>query len=231
MRWVVPEIWKNEEVFIVGGGASILEVFDVNKAIVDKIFNKSVDLSAIAPYFSVLQYRHVIGVNAAYKIGNFFDFIFFGDYEFFLMNKHQLWKFPAIKVSCAKRTESIHWVKYLAKDENKKEGLTSDKTKIVWNYNSGCAAINFAVHLGVKRIYLLGFDFAINEGRKHFHNEYGLNVLDEKKAKEHIKIFELYKNAINKIVEEIKAFNVELININTKETIEGIKTITLKEAL
>ena len=86
MRWVVPETWKNEEVFIVGGGASILEVFDVNKAIVDKIFNKSVDLSAIAPYFSVLQYRHVIGVNAAYKIGNFFDFIFFGDYEFFLMN-------------------------------------------------------------------------------------------------------------------------------------------------
>ena len=62
--WSAPEMWRDETVFIIGGGPSLAEM----------------DLSPI-------HSRPVIGVNNAYALGPWVDVIFFGDAHWWPHNK------------------------------------------------------------------------------------------------------------------------------------------------
>jgi hypothetical protein len=55
-RWIAPKMWAGGTAFIVGGGPSL----------------KGVDLTPI-------HHRRVIGVNNAYRMGNWVDICWFGD--------------------------------------------------------------------------------------------------------------------------------------------------------
>ena len=52
-------------------------------------------------------------------------------------------------------------------------GICKDPRFIVWNWNSGAAAINLAVHLGAAKIVLFGFDMRVADGRGNYHDHYG----------------------------------------------------------
>ena len=165
--------WAGQDVYIIGGGASIPCQFGIPDTIVNKVIEGTEPPSIYAPYMQQLQDKNVIGVNAAYLLGDFIDVVFFGDEKFWHNNKMELQEHPGIVVSCNKlfETNPVDGVLYIPKNSKHRQGISPDPEKISWNGNSGGAAINLAVIMGAKRIFLLGFDMK-QSPTNHWHGEY-----------------------------------------------------------
>jgi hypothetical protein len=65
MSWQVPRMWEGGDVWIIGGGPSILTQFDIPEKVVSKVLNGSSPPSVYSPYMEYLHDKHIIGVNMA----------------------------------------------------------------------------------------------------------------------------------------------------------------------
>ena len=90
MSWTVPRIWEEGECFIIGGGISIVKQFDIPTDIVNDVIANKRPVSDYSSYLSSIHNKHVIGVNQAFRLGNWVDVVFFGDKGFFLRNQDRL---------------------------------------------------------------------------------------------------------------------------------------------
>lgn len=177
MIWSVPKMWEDGECWIIGGGPSISKQFSIPDDITKAVYRKELPPSALSSYLSLIHDKHVIGVNAAYLIGDWIDMVVFGDRRFFLENRLQLAEFPGLKVACNPKMSGHQYdgerIKYLKRDRERAKGISKHPDRVSWNGNSGAAAISIAVHTGVKRIILLGFDMRLGEDdRQHWHSLY-----------------------------------------------------------
>lgn len=141
-RWSIPRIWPDSTVFIIGGGPSLhrhqIQLLQDNKA--------------------QGSYR-VLGVNKAFRLGDWVDAIFFGDQKFYTyFRKEMIETYGGLKISTVAKCERDKNFKHIGKDRQKRHGISEKKDMVCWNKNSGCASINLAYHFGGKRIVLLGFD-------------------------------------------------------------------------
>jgi len=134
-------------VFVIGGGPSI----------------KDMDLSCI-------HKRHVIGVNDAFKLGDWVDVCWFGDERWFHWNKEQIRSFEGVVFGCPPTSKPFPRVLHVNRNEG--YGLTSIRNKVVWNKSSGGSAINLAMHLGAKEIVLLGYDMKVVDGNHNWHTNH-----------------------------------------------------------
>jgi len=227
MDWKVPKIWEGGDVWILGGGASVVQQFQVPNEIVQKVLSRKLPVSAYSPYFQPIHDKHVIGINAAYLIGTWMDMVFFGDSGFFTDNKDQLFKFPHLKVSSNSSTRKYAWVKTLKRDA-KKHGISEDSSRVCWNDNSGSAAISIAVNAGAKRVFLLGFDMKLDEKNvQHWHKLYKKNQMQKVPHPP----FNKHLAGFPKIAEDAKKMNVEIYNVSPDSVITQFPKITLQEAL
>lgn len=227
MKWAVPKIWEDGECFIIGGGPSIIKQFNIPLEVVDKVIVKQTSPLSYSPYLSDLHNKHVIGVNQAFRFGSWIDVTFFGDKGFFLRNLEGLSKCSNIRAGCVPYFEDITWVKYLRKDNKKTEGITTDPTKLSWNGNSGAAAINLAVHLGVKRIVLIGFDMNVDGNeRQWWHQLYHNRPLHKGQ-----KVFLRHLTCFPQIAHDAKELGVEILNANPDSAINDFKKLNIKECL
>ena len=148
LTWPTKELWKGEDVFILGGGPSV-KTFPI----------------------SFLKTKKVIGCNHAYLFGpEVVDILLFCDQVFYNHHRQrpEFQKFPNPKVS---NSESI-----LNPDEDilivprKQQGWHRDA--LGFNANTGSAAINLALILGAARIFLVGFDMQLGPQREqNWHEE------------------------------------------------------------
>lgn len=151
-KWAVEQIWKGEDVYIIGGGPS-LKGFDWKRLV------------------SV----NTIGCNQAYELGaEVCDFCFFGDIKFFEYNK-LLPKFTAYSEDAFFVTSfaglystPVPWLLTL---KRLVRGLSTDPQTLGWNSNSGAAAINLALLMGASRVFLLGFDNTDQNGDNNWHDK------------------------------------------------------------
>lgn len=148
--WNIPDIWRGETVYVVGGGPSIKET----------------------PLHRIHD-KKVIGVNAAFTLGNWVDICWFGDCRFHEWFNQELSEFPGLIVGCPPCSCDISFpLKKVRKDTGQK-GICAFRNDLVfWNNSSGASAINFAYHLGAERVVLVGFDMKMREGRHNFHSLY-----------------------------------------------------------
>src|SRR5680860_726902 len=91
--WQVPKIWEDGEVWILGGGPSLITCFDIPAPVVQSVRMRKTGIDAYSPYLAAIHSKHVIGINVAYQFGNWVDICFFGDKGFFLRNKGGLSNF------------------------------------------------------------------------------------------------------------------------------------------
>jgi hypothetical protein len=155
----VEKIWKNETVYLIGGGPSLIN-FNW-----EKLRGKK----TIAINKSALYYPHA-------------DIMYWTDSRFYSWYKNDI-----DKLTCKKYT--LRSGKKLADDIislNRGEtfGLSEYNNTLCHGNNSGYAAINLAYHLGAKTIVLLGYDMKANDN-SHFHDGYPIPPTTEAVYREH----------------------------------------------
>lgn len=155
MREIVKSDWKGGDAYIIGGGSSL------------RTFN-----------FESLAGRNTLGANEAFHLGpRICSRVMFSDWKWWKVRKFSLEEYAqkgGIVYSLCPDTERFHlpWVRQLNRALTPMLALRNDT--LCWCQNTGAACINLAYHLGVKRIFLLGFDMTADpEGRTHYHNYRG----------------------------------------------------------
>jgi GT2 family glycosyltransferase len=232
MNWTVPEMWKNGDVWIIGGGPSITKQFGIPDEIVNDVLNGKQPISAYSHYLSPLHDKHVIGINAAYLIGDWIDIVFFGDSKFFLKNRVQLKNFPKLKVACAPAARKYDWVRYLERDRKKRVGISRNPNMVGWNGNSGAAAVSVAVNAGASRIFLLGFDMKVDDkNSQHWHSEYKPKRTSENNPNRKNLPFHKHLKGFPAIARDAKRMGVKIYNVSPDSAIRDFQKISLQEAL
>jgi hypothetical protein len=196
--------WKGRRCFIIGGGPS-LKGFD----------------------FSRLKGELVIAVNRAWEhsscaITFFLDEQFWGWTENGSLGKYaqeNFLKHPSYKVTVNRNhfpyPEGINVVDY----RRKAESSDTLREGIYCGCNSGFAALNLAVAMGAKEIYLLGFDMDAEtdpQGKlTHYHNGYpemGPNA-----------DLSMFRSEFHEIAPNLKAKDIWVINLNSQSYLKAFE--------
>lgn len=231
MAWNIPKIWDGGECWILGGGPSLTEQFDIPRHVISEVISGKLPPNAYSPYMSAIHDKHVIGVNGAFRIGNWIDIVTFGDPSWFLENRQRLRSFPKIKVGFCDVAESRRYindeVKYVPRYGAKISGITEKKNLICWNKNTGFASINLAYHLGAKRIILVGFDMDVDSlGRQHWHSFYRRNAAPPKKSP-----FPRHLKHAPAVKQDADRLGIKIINASPNSKITVFEKSTVKEIL
>jgi hypothetical protein len=175
--------YSGEDVYIIGGGPS-LRVFD----------------------FSLLHNKNTIGCNHAYVLGERVCHICcFGDWPFFNSEHRELAKFDGWVVTNYEMPMKMDWLCQFNKSprvgRNKQEGL-------VWATNTGETAINLALVLGAKRVFLLGFDMnKMADGTTHWHDQ----PLENQGEEQYVKFaggFGIFANDVKSVFPDREIINI-----------------------
>ena len=95
---------------------------------------------------------------------------------------------------------------------------------VSWNNNSGAATINLAVHMGAKRIILLGFDMKLDEEKnQHWHKFYST------KEKDIASTFRKHLSGFQEIKRDADLLGVEIINANPTSAITQFPRMNFKD--
>lgn len=201
--WEIPELWPSETVYIVGGGPSLLEH----------------DLSKI-------HSKRVIGVNQAYKLGQWVDICWYGDKQWYPSQMPAINGYRGLIATCSHEAQAhrrYKRVKYVGR--GKQAGICSDRrTHIAWNGNSGASAINVAYWLGAKKVVLLGFDAQLpvdkRKGKTHWHSDYKKKI--DKKTGNLVDNYKQYLRYWPTVAKEAEKLGLEVVT-TTKDS--GLKDI------
>lgn len=228
--WQIPKMWNGGECWIIGGGTSIHKQFGIP----DEVVREKMDLRALSPYFEPIHSKHIIGLNAAFMLGDWVSLCYFGDRVFFDKHKEKLYEFPNLKIRHVNLSVYDRiWYKDIKQINFSLQpmGICTEPDKIYWNYNSGAAAINLAYHLGAKRVYLLGYDMkpACPAGRPdndatHWHNAYG-------DFRIHPYAFQKFLKPWRAIAQDAARLGLEIINVNPDSAIEVFPKVNLNEVI
>lgn len=234
--WRVPRIWEGGECWVIGGGTSIVQQFKIPTDIIQQVRDKQTSISVFSPYLSYLHDKHVIGVNSALFLGNWIDVLVFGDYGFYSRHIQCINNFPGIKIFTSNKGKNSEFIqagiKFLGRNNEKTYGLTNNIQKISWNANSGAAAINVAVHFGVKKIYLLGFDMFLTEHNQHWHNQYRTEQIEKERSNKGVKLpFNRHLKGFSLIKKDADKLGVEIINVSPNSKIKEFPKTSMEDIL
>lgn len=183
MKWTPTPIWEGEDAYVIGGGKS-LEQFN----------------------WDLIRGRHSVGCNIAFRLGvDVCPVCLFGDQQFFNQNREALTKYQGLLVTClpAALTWGFTWLKAMRR---KARGLAVGNT-LGWNSNTGAAALNLALSLGARRVFLLGFDMKLTAGKANWHKFYG-DKADPTSYPRFIQGFHFVKTDLPQVFPGREVFNV-----------------------
>lgn len=105
------------------------------------------------------------------------------------------------------------------------QGLSDDPGKLALGGHSGYQAINLAVHLGAKRIVLLGYDCQPTNGKDHYFGSHKHGSIGRQLP------FGLFLAYFPSMVPALKKIGVEVVNATRETALEVFPRVSLKEAL
>jgi hypothetical protein len=169
----------------------------------------------------LIHHLPVVAANNAFKLGPWVDAMFFGDCRWLEWHRKEMQEYEGIKTTTCDRHRDKHKIKILKRVNN--EPLTKSKDSVAWNKSSGAACINLAVHLGAKRIILIGFDMKQIDGRSNYHDEHKTNSND--------KVYRRFKAPFPRLARALKELGIEVINATPGSALNSFPIMTLEEAL
>jgi len=167
----------------------------------------------------------VIAVNDAVRLAPWADVLYSSDPGWW--QKHK-WMpdFAGVRVKVdSVRAHSAHkppleWNGVLSLRNTGKDGVEFSPDGLRTQINSGGAAINLAVHLGAKRIVLLGYDMGPSGKRYHFHDE-----------KNTYSAYDVFIKNIGTMAAPLAAAGIEVVNCSRQTKLQCFPRMSLKEAL
>ena len=241
-HWKIPEMWKGQRCWIIGGGLSIAQQFDIPDEVVSSVIKGQSTVEAYSPYLEPLHNEKVIGINNAYKLGNWIDLLFFGDCSWYLQHRFKLISWPGLKVTKCSRfannrnKRKNERIKYVGtcRDQTGYHGISRKQGYVKWNGNSGAAGISIAHQLGVKQIILLGFDMcntpvkdAAKRNFSHWHGSH--HVPGEQPPRN--PPYARHLGGFQQIAKDAQELGLEILNASPKSAIKHIQKTTVKELL
>ncbi len=188
----------------------------------------------------------VIAINDAIRLASWADVLYSSDKGWWLSNIRKVRDLPLLRVgvhaslskptarpvdgrhckSCRLRLPATGrcWCEGIVTMNNAGiSGLTTDPEAICNGHNSGSAALNVAVHLGAKRIVLLGYDMGPDpKGRRHFFDKEATVITSP---------FDKFRKLTATMVEPLKALGVEVINCSRSTRLECFPCQPLRDVL
>ena len=202
---ILNGVWKDETVFIIGGGPSLIG-FD----------------------FTPIHERKVIGVNNSYRFGDWVDVCWFGDLKWFHWHQKELRQsFKGIVAHCNTRSDlrALKWTACFARESSR--GLSTKPNTVRWNRCSGLSAINLAYHMGASTVFLLGFDMKHNGVQKNWHLDHMEDQSVEKADDRYVRFLSMCKY----IKRDAIKLNLKIINGNPDSAIKEFPKMTLNQFL
>jgi len=197
-KWKPEKIWDGEETFIIGGGDSL------------KNFN-----------WNLLKPLLTIGCNDAYKLGSdICKICFFGDSNWFEKHEQRLKAYNGVVFTNSGKImkQNIPWVW-----STMRKGIGLHQNAVGWNKNTGAAAVNLAMLLGAKTIFLLGFDMQLSkDGKSNWH--------ENEVSKPNPKIYDKFITGFDHVNNGLSKFpGVEVVNITDNSRLEFFPKIGVNE--
>jgi hypothetical protein len=105
---------------------------------------------------------------------------------------------------------------------------------VSWNSSSGGSAVNFAYHLGVRNIVLIGFDMKPVNGRKNWHDDHdptSSGVLGcYSSASEYMEdLFGRFASAFASIASDATELGIGIINCTPGSSLKSFPVMRLEE--
>lgn len=91
--------------------------------------------------------------------------------------------------------------------------------------NSGYAAINLAVHLGAKRILLLGYNLGYRNNRAHFFGNHPVGLTQNQSN------YTAFRSLFDTMVQPLKAIGVEVLNCTEETSLSSFPVVALDDAI
>ena len=196
----IEPIWQGETVYLIGGGPS-LKGFEWNR----------------------LKGKKTIAINKAIEFWPQADAMYWTDGRIYSWLKEKIHNFKGLKFTVRAMPYEDKTIHILRKGQ--KFGLETARDTLAHGNNSGYAAINLAIHLGAKRIVLLGYDMGNNGKNSHFHDGYPVNATGENIYKDQ------FLPGFNVIKELLKGKDIQIFNACPTSKLNAFKKITIDEAL
>ena len=208
----LPKLWKGVTAFILGGGYSL----------------KSINLEPI-------KHRRIIAINNAYgdpiKVNRkgkakyyeprtWVDICWFGDRRWFGWHYQHLKRFNGIIAHCSAGMENVKGL--VVYKRGKPAGIETKPGLVSWNGNSGISAINFAYHLGVTKVVLLGFDMKKVDNQSNWHQDHPSPNKDP---------YGRYLARLQVVDKDAKKLGLEIINCSLVSAIPYWPKMTLESYL
>ncbi len=205
----MPPLWRGETCFIVAGGPSLRDV-----------------------ECGVLEGRRVIAINDAYRLCPFAGILYFCDTKWYRWhaNDPEFRDVAGTKVRLAPlaaEPDLPEPIKILRNDDRHGSpgGLCEEPDGLRTGRNSGYQCINLAVHLGCKRIVLLGYDMKMAaDGASHWFGDHPVPTRAN-----------TYREAMlphfASLVDPLKARGVEVINATRGSAIDCFPAADLADLL
>ena len=201
--WSVPRLWDGETVVCLGGGPSLMQEQ------VDMCHGKA----------------RVIAINDSYLLAPWAGMLYFCDRRWYGWheNRDEFKAFHGIKVTLdeyvPKSNLEIHGIKNTGR-----EGLETDPTGVRTGRNGGYQAINLAVHLGARRIVLLGYDMQFKDKKSHWHGGHPHKINDS-----------IFKSTMlpcfKTLVNPLKKLGIEVLNATPGSALKVFPMVELEEAV
>ena len=193
----VPRLWPGETCVILGGGSSL------TPADVQYCFGKA----------------RVIAIKEAWHLAPWADVLYACDHKWW--RYHQgVPDFLGLKYALEPQDE---WPRVQVLRNTGNDGIEFDPSGLRTGYNSGAQAINLAVHLGVAKIVLLGFDcWRGPNGRQNWFEKPGLHVDSP---------YPIFLQAFAAMVAPLKALGIEVVNASRFTVLQAFPRVTLEDVL
>lgn len=170
---------------------------------------------------SVRGRAFVIAINDAYKLAPWADVLYAADQKWW--NWHDGVPSFAGEKYAIESSDPVTWPGVCVLRNTGPLGLETEPWGLRAGHNSGYQAINLAVHLGAKRIVLLGYDMApADDGRSHWFGEHPDRTVSP---------YPQMRAAFDTLVEPLQALGVEVFNCSRHTALLTFPCVPLDVAL
>lgn len=151
--WIPEQEWEGQDAYVIGGGSSLTD-FD----------------------WDLIRGKNTVGCNSAFILGaSVVKILLFADEVWWKKIGHKGTedfggRVVSISARMARRPPDCSWLHIM--HHHSKAEFSAKAPGLAWAGNTGCAAINLALQLGAKRVFLLGFDMKLGpQGQANWHIE------------------------------------------------------------